>query len=326
MSDLVARLSPVLHLTRITNAFAVVGNVWFVILWSRAMPAERADAPAEIIERPLWFVLGAGLAFAVGLFGFAMAVNDVFDRRRDRALNPGRPLASGTLSAETAVGVVTATLLAAVTAAAAMGVGAVLLAAGTAAAVIAYTAALRYVPSLGLVLVSLIYGSHMMVPNIYLHFVWPVWLALTHALIVAAWTHHLAGKRPPLSRGALCTAGAGWAFWSAVLLAVGWVRSGSPWPSDVPVLGGLLAAALVPCFVFVAWRKSRRAASAKRGAEKVQRYGSLWLTLYATAWFVGSGHPHEAAIIGVLAALGFLGMTILREAYSLIEHPIGFRR
>jgi hypothetical protein len=31
-------------------------------------------------------------------------------------------------------------------------------------------------------------------------------------------------------------------------------------------------------------------------------------------------------VLGGLAAAGFLGMTVLREVYSLLEHPLDYRR
>ncbi|HPO93738.1 MAG TPA: hypothetical protein PL072_09745 [Phycisphaerales bacterium] len=34
----------------------------------------------------------------------------------------------------------------------------------------------------------------------------------------------------------------------------------------------------------------------------------------------------ESIILGVLTLTGFLGMTVLREVFVLIEHPVSYRR
>jgi len=320
------RLSPVLHLTRITNAVAAVGNVWFVILWTRAIPEERAGAGLAVASGDLvWKLLGGGV-LAVGLFAYAMALNDTLDIRRDRALHPDRPLPSGRISVDTAVGVMVVALIAAGLGAVTLGSPAVVMCLLVALAVLVYDAAVKHVPSMGLVLLGLIYAGHMMIPNVMLIFCWPVWLAMTHALAVGALTHWLAGRRPSLRGATLAWAGAGWAFWSAVLLWLGWSRTETLWPAWVPATAWIPPTLLIAGYAWVAWWKGRRTRSRARAAEKAQRYGSLWLTLYATGWFIGAALWTEALILGAVAAVGWIGMTVLREAYSLLEHPVGYRR
>jgi len=41
---------------------------------------------------------------------------------------------------------------------------------------------------------------------------------------------------------------------------------------------------------------------------------------------LGAGRLHEASVLGVLAVVGFLTMTTLRELYGLAEQPVGYRR
>jgi len=48
--------------------------------------------------------------------------------------------------------------------------------------------------------------------------------------------------------------------------------------------------------------------------------------VYACAWLVGAGKTGEAWPLIALLAVGVLGMTILREAYAMVEEPIEFRR
>ena len=325
MDGLLTRLSPILHLTRITTAFAVIGNVWFVILWTRVSPQESQRAASELLERPLWFVLGGGTIYALGLFMYGMALNDTLDLRRDRALHPERPLPSGRVTVDTAARLVALTLMLSVLGATTLGTTAVLVGLLTAGAILFYNAGAKYVPSIGLVALGLIYAAHMVAVNMKLIFVWPVWLVMTHALLLGAVTHRLGRKRPRLSGAMLIAAAIGWAFWSGVLLWTG-QRRGGWWPDWVHPEAAIGPAVLALAFVVFAITKARRAGSGPRAAEKLHRYGMLWLTMYATAWLLGQGAMTEAMILGALTIVGFLGMTVLREVYGLLENPVGYRR
>ncbi len=326
MDPLFTRLSPILHLTRVTTAFAAIGNVWFVILWTRAEAVERKRAATELLDRDLWWLLGGGTLYAIALFMFGMALNDTLDVRRDRALHPERPIPSGQVSIDTAARLVACTLLLAVLGAMALGGLAVFLALLTAGAILFYNAGAKYVPSIGLVALGLIYAAHMIAANIELVFVWPVWLVMTHALILGAVTHRLGKKRPRLSGAMIGAAGVGWLFWSGVLLYAGYRRTGGLWPEWVSPWAAVGPGVLALLFIVLAVLKARQAGSGPRAAEKLQRYGMLWLTLYATAWMLGQGHRTEGLILGGLALAGFLGMTVLREVYGLLEHPVKYRR
>lgn len=323
MQAVFVRLAPILHLTRVTTAFAAVGNVWFVILWTRAMaPHERST----LSDARLPSLLAAGAVMAVALFAFANALNDTLDLRRDRILHPRRPLPSGRLNLDAAIGFLVLSLMAAILGSLALGTSAALMCLLTAGAVFFYNAAARFVPSVGLVALSLIYGAHMLIPNIDLVFVWPVWLVMTHALLVAAVTHRLSERRPTLSPAAIVTATLGWVFWSGLLLYVGANRAGSVWPDFVRPTAAIGPVILAGLYAALSWRRVRQLGGGPRAADKVSRYGALWLTLYQTAWLAGQGLMHEAAILGGLALAGFLGMTLLRELYASIEQPLVYRR
>jgi len=328
MRDAMHRLRPVLELARVTQAFAAVANVWFVILWTRAHP-EHESASQTIWSRPVWILLVGGAVAAVGLYAFAMALNDILDLRRDRALRPDRPLPSGRIGVNMAVSIAVCTLLIAVLGATLLGIEAVVLTIVLSGAILVFNAAGKFVPGFGLVLLGLIYAGHMVVPNLDLRFVWPVWLVMTHALVIAGVAYRLGRKVPRISSRAMGFAAAGWVFWSGVILGVGWWRNrdaGGLWPdwvSPAAAIGPILLAGL---FVVFAWRRVRQIGPGPRAAEKVSRYGSVWLSFYACVWMFGQGLVAEGVILTVLTVLGLLGMTVLRELYGLMEMPLGFRR
>jgi 4-hydroxybenzoate polyprenyltransferase len=319
------RLAPVLHLTRVTTAFAVVANTWFVILWTRAnAPNEGAAA----LTGPLWPLLAGGALLGVGLYAFGMTINDILDVRRDRLMRPRRPLAAGQVSMDAAVSLVVITLIAAVLGATAFGVGAVLLTLVLCGAILAYNAAGKFIPAIGLVILGLIYAGHMMIPNIGLRFLWPVWLVMTHALVVRAITHRMARRVPRITRRAGVAAVVGWAFWSGVILWLQWRRTAGAglWPGWVNPWAWVWPAALAALFALVSYRKVLRFGPGARSAEKMERYGALWLALYACGWLFGTDHTDAGLVLLGLAAAGLAGMTVLRELYGLLEQPVGYRR
>ncbi len=326
MDSLLTRMTAVLRLTRLTAAIAAVASVWFVILWTRAEEAEQAAAGSLYRGSPLWVILLGGTAYALGLFAFATALNDTLDVRRDRTLHPDRPLPSGRMTVEAAAALVALTLLIAAAGAAVIGLPAVLMCLLTSGVALFYNLMARYLPSVGLVVLGLLYGAHMMTPNPFLIFVWPVLLVMAHALALGAVTHLLERKRPVLTPVMLGAAAVGWMFWSGVLLYVGWHRAGTLWPDWVLPSAAIGPALLAIGFAVFAWNKARVTADPMRAAEKLRRYGSLWVALYATAWMAGQGLIAEASLLGALAMVGVLGLTVLREVYGLVEQPVGFRR
>lgn len=328
MRRLLIRLSPALRLTRVTTAFAAVANVWFVILWTEASAPHEPGFPA-LHALPRWALLVGGAVNALGLFAFATALNDVLDYRRDAALNPERPIPAGQISIHEATTLVACTLGTAVLGATLLGIPAVLLTLTVAGAILLFNGVGKFVPAIGLVLMGLVYAGHMVIPNLNLHFVWPVWLVMTHTLAIEGIRHGLRRKTPGVSARAIVLSIVGWVFWSAVMLGVGYWRSrehGGLWPEWVRPRAAVGPAILAALFAVWAWRKATKHGRGPRAAEKIARYGALWLSLYACAWLVGQGYREESIILGALTLAGFLGMTILREAYALIEQPFGYRR
>ncbi|MEZ6242132.1 MAG: hypothetical protein R3B57_03735 [Phycisphaerales bacterium] len=327
MPRVLVRLAPVLRLTRVTTAFAAVANVWFVILWTRAHEAtELVVASTPMREKPLWALLGAGAANAVGLFAYGAALNDVMDLHRDRAMRLDRPIGEGQVSPEAVSLAVAGSLIVSVLGATAFGTACVVVTLLVAMAILVFNVLGKFVPAIGMVLLGLIYAGHMLAPNVQLRFLAPVWLVMTHALALGGLTHRLSRKSPRISRRALVFAGVGWIGVTSGLAWLGAQRAGGVWPTWVEPTAWIWPAILVGVFAVLAVRRVSQLGAGPRAAEKIWRYGALWISLYACGWLFGVGEMTATAIMGALAAVGFIGMTALREVYALAEHPVGYRR
>ncbi len=322
----VRKAAPMLKLARVTTGFGAVGNLWFVILWSRSTQGEYL--PPALSDGPLWTALTGGLFVGLGLYSFGAALNDLLDLHKDRALGlPGHPIVDGSASLELAVCAVAGSLMFAILGAVFFGTGAILLTLVLAIAILIFNALGKYVPGVGMVLLSLIYAGHMLIPNVWMRFMLPVWLVMTHAMVVLALAQYLGRRSPPISRRAAIFAVAGWGVCSLMLLALAWDRKGTDglWPNAVPMTALLYPAACVILFALFIYRRTKRHGTGPQLGERITRYGAIWPTLYAIAWLLGAGHQKAALLMTGLSAIGFLSMTVLREFYSIIEEPVGYR-
>ncbi|MEQ8769635.1 MAG: hypothetical protein RIB60_03900 [Phycisphaerales bacterium] len=324
MRELIRKLEPVVQLTRVTAAFGAVANIWFVTLWTRVNP----DEGPVMDDRQLWLLLLGGAASAIGLCAFGAALNDFIDANRDRAMGLDKPLVSGRASPEMALSAVAGTLILSALGATAFGMPAVIVTLLLAGAAIVFNTAVRFVPGVGFVMLGGIAAAHMITPNLHLKFLAPVWLVLTHTALVAGVTHWLARKSPPVSKRAVFVAIAGWVFLTLLMGALAWRRTDGVgvWPGWVPLSAAVFPGFLGLVFAALAIRRATHLASGSRAAEKIQRYGALWMPLYGCAWLAGAGHFDAAWLMGVLALAGFAGMAALREAHAVLEHPVGYRR
>lgn len=330
MRHRLARLTDVLQLTRFATALAAVGNVWLVILWTRGNPEERAALPADAPLRtaPLALLLLGGAVAAVGLYAFTLGLNDIIDRRRDRALGTDRPIPAGRLGLDAATIIIALALCAAVLGASIFGTAAVRLTVLVAIAALAFNVAGKFVPAAGPLLLGLIFAGHMVIPNIALRFVWPVVVVLTHALAVE-WAAWVVGRRSPaISRRAVAAITLGWLLWTSVILLIGSANASglARWPRPPNPASALLIAALAVAFVIYMTHKVRKTGPGPRAAEKLRRYGALWLVLYAVAWSLTEGLVAATFILAGLGVAGVVLMTIAREAYHLAHQPLGYRR
>lgn len=324
MQTLLERLTPIVRVTRVSAAFAAVANAWFTVFWTRAWAQEPGNEP--LLQWPLWILLLGVTANTLGLFCFGMCLNDILDLRRDRLLNPDRPLPAGALTVGAAIGLVSWSLMLAILGAIVCGTSGLLLTLLLAGAILIFNGAARFVPGFGLVAYGLIYAGAMLVPNPSLAFLWPVWLVMTHAIVLGGLTHRLGRKMPPISRRAAAAVLLGWLFWTVVLVAVMWRRLDAPWPEWAPATT-LIGPAVVIAFLGLAmWRKVRSIGPTPIAAEKFTRYGTVAMSFLAGAWLVGAGLNTEGMSLLAFAAAGYLGTTIVREVHALQEHPIGYRR
>ncbi|MGV6814957.1 MAG: hypothetical protein ACWA5W_08120 [Phycisphaerales bacterium] len=326
MRKTLIKLAPMLKLTRVTTAFGAVANLWFVILWTRSTPAELGSE--QLMNQPLWLLLGGGLIAGIGLYAFGTSLNDLLDVHRDRALSrPGSPIVDGSASIEFAVCMVAATLMLAIGGAMVFGTGPLIVTLLLAGAILMYNVLGKFVPGFGMILLSIIYAGHMLIPDLWIRFLLPVWLVLTHAMLVAGLAQHLGRRSPPISRRAVLFALFGWSACSLGLLGLSLSRLGDDglWPNYVPISAVLYPLGFMLVFILMIWRRYKRVGIGPILGEKISRYGAIWPALYACGWFAGTQHWTALGIMVILTITGFLVMTILRELYALIEHPVGYR-
>ncbi len=328
MRRLLLSLAPILHLTRVSAALAGVANVWFVILWTHGLPSHEPGGDAWR-DRPLLWLLIGGAAIGMGLYAFGAGLNDVLDVRRDRALRRDRPLPAGLLPLRAAIFVSIASLLVAVLGSMVFGAPAGIATLVVALAILLFNGIGKFIPGLGLGLLAFIYAAHMLVVNPRLVFTWPVWLVMTHASALAALAHVLGGRAPRISPRACGVAIGLWTLWSAVLLADWRGEAASVrlrWPEWLSAWAMATPTVLVVLLAILLTHRVRRIGGGTRAADKVGRYGSLWMAFYAAAWLSGAGLVESAALMASLGGLGVLGTLLLRDLYAILEHPIGYRR
>lgn len=326
MRKTLIKLSPMLKLTRVTTAFGAVANLWFIILWGRFN--EEEIGTAVIKDQPLGLLLGGSLIAGVGLYAFGMSLNDLLDVHRDRAMGKiGSPIVDGSASIEMAICMVAATLMLAVLGAMVFGPGALLVTLVLACAILVFNVLGKFIPGIGMVLLSVIYAGHMLIPDLWVQFLLPVWLVMTHAMIVAGLAHHLGRRSPPISKRAIIFASVGWLMCSLILLTLAIARMGDHglWPNYVPITAGLYPLGFMVIFALMIYRRYQKNGIGPILGEKISRYGAIWPALYACGWLAGSGLWTAFGVMVTLTIVGFAVMTVLRELYTLVEHPVGYR-
>ena len=310
MNRTILRILTAIQLTRLTIAFGAVSDIWFVLLLARAGVGMDEG---QTIEGPLILALIAGLFIAVGLYGYAASLNDVLDVRQDATFSPQRPIPAGRIKIGQAVVVTIGSLIVAVLGAVSLGVWPVAVTMFTAAAILFYNTTGRFIPSVGIMTLGLVHAAHMFIPSGALVFTLPVWLVMTHTMVIQSAVHLQENKRPRIGRRSMIAMGLGWIFWSALLLSVPFFRQDhGGWPIEPGTFGiGWPLLAMAGFVIVATWKV--RGTPGRRAAEKLRRYGAMWQSLYGSAWLMAVGLEREALWIGLFAITGFLVMTLLKE-------------
>jgi hypothetical protein len=294
----------------------VVSNVWFIVLWVRAEGPGGASGsssalPDLLVTTPLWVLLGGGALQAIGLFAFAITLNDILDLHRDRAMKFDRPLATGSLSAEAAAALIAGTLIAAVMGSTVFGISGVLLTVALAGGALVYNAAARFVPAIGLPLIAGLYAGHLLVPSPQIAFLWPVWLVFTHVLVARLAAHALGRRMPRLSaRGGVLLLIA-WLGGSAALAALSVARNGGTpegvWPGSLSPSAAIAPAVLLLPFGLAVWRVAvkrgtARCATARSGCPSTTRRGCSARATNARGWSCSGSRPRALSRSGSCAS------------------------
>ena len=317
------RLLGTAQLTRLTMAVGAVGDVWFTVLFTRGQ-AQYSYLPVH--ELPLWFALVCSALVAIGMFTFGAALNDLLDARFDSAFRPERPIPSGRIKPATVGLLIAGALIIAILGAIPLGTGALVLTLVVAAGVLFYNATGKHVPGVGVIVIGMVTGLHMLIPNYELTFTLPVWLTMSHAVTITLATYILLRKRPFLSRRSFYFIAVAYALLSTFVLLVGWHQGHDAgwWPLESSPVGLLWPVIAVAAFAWVARRKTSGVATSA-AAEKLTRYGAMWQCLYAAAWLLAVGLHDGAILLLLLALVGFTLMTVIKEVGSLVTTPPQYR-
>lgn len=300
MRAILLKILAYVELTRIGLVLTAVSNIWLVVLWAR-----HVQIGGSSIDLPLWEHLGLTAGVAIGLYLFGMVGNDVFDARRDGIFASHRPLPSKRIRITTATSLAITALLLAILCSVGLGVPSTLFCLASAGLVVFYNSAAKFMPAVGLLTLGLIRASHMLIGDPKLVFCWPVWLVMTHVIVISAVAHRLEHKRPYLSKPELWGLSAGWTFWSLALILWMSQRDGltlyhMPWVWGPPVGVGLV-------FLVVVIAIAGKPTDERAAGRAVIRLGLTWLILFDGSWLLGAQRWIEATVFGVLLILT-LGM------------------
>lgn len=316
---------PVLQLTRMALVFTAIADASAsLLIWWRAafdggwsLRTMLADVgPHRVI---------AVLLVSVGLYGFGMSLNDIIDRRRDKALAADRPLPSGR------IGVVTAHIICVLLGLSALGGGLVLalefkhgilslaLVVWTTLLIVFYDYTGKYLPALGLLTLGMIRFFHASIPAPQLPLLWHPLLLLNHVTILSALAYHWEEKRPALSRGHWWAVFGGVAFIDLLTVGLVWWRRG---PVSLWITDGLAWPILAVClFVAVAILIRNRAVNSIKAGRQIMLTGLLWLIVYDAAFVLGYVGWRPAVLVLFLLPLSYLAVQLMRWWAKFLSIP-----
>jgi len=309
------RLAAGVQAARAGLAYGAMAEGWFAVAI-----AHRAGR----LEGDLTALLLAMSVVSLGLFVFGVAMNDVLDRKQDRAVmteRPGRWL----LSVQWLAALAMVSLLAALGAASQFGRSGMLLAGLAAGGIVAYNVLAKFIPAFGFVSLGAIGALHMLVPDQHPGVLLPFWFSMTFTAIVAGIVHRLRQKRPVATVRGMLVATALWAAWSSAL--IWWIAPQTRDPMigfDHPREGILAAIILLIAFVTVSVAMRRSTSGSPRQADRFARLATLTQALMPSAWFLCMGRPEAAASFAGAALALALADTGVRTGLHLAR-PLDYQ-
>ena len=311
-----------LKLTRFSVAIGAIADIWLVLFITKS---DSGYVGTSVYGLPWWSSLIATAVVAIGMCGFAAALNDTIDARHDATFHPSKPIPSGWIPIAQAVVLMVCSLLIALLAASFLGAWPVRIGLLTAAAILFYNIVGKHIPAVGLVSVGLIYAAHMLIANIGLTFTLPVWLVMTHAMVCAIAMYYFEDKRPRISFRGWVGIVLGWIFWSIVLFSGPLARHGTLLPEEVHIPSLLWPLAAVTLFAVTMRWKISHARTPMLAAEKIRRYGALWECVYAAAWLLTLELYGPAFFMFGFALFSAIIVMLVKEATGATGQPISWR-
>lgn len=286
-------------------------SLWMMVFFAlRQEPVTMCNP--HLLSWGLGLSLLITLGISVGLSGFGLALNDMLDIRHDQKFQPDRPLASGGLGLGLATLLGLGGLAGGLWCCWLLGSDSLGLGIGVAVGLVFYNILGRFLPSVGTLLLGLIFTLAMVIPNPRLSFAWPIVLAVSHVMFTMTLVRMLTPGRIGMARWEGWALVVGWAFFVLLMTVVmsirveqmaeqpwwlnGWIWIGPALMLMVYGVAGLFT-------VRVASRSVRRR---REAAERLRRLGWGWLWVYATAWLVSAGIFTGAAATGALGVLTWL--------------------
>ena len=287
-----------------------------------------AKDQVRLNHRVFWYELNVAqciaLAFvSIGLYGFAMSLNDIIDRRRDRQMSPNRPLPSGR------IGVRTAHIVCGMLALLALFGGetytnvapnagmSLVLVVFTGALIVFYDVAGKYLAPLGLLSLGLIRFFHAAIAAPSLPVFWHPLLLMNHFTLVSTVTYAWEHKRPALRRRHWWAVVAGLASFDLLAITLFWwrwhiTRAGFP--------GGALdirPALLVPAsaaaifFALAVWIR-RNSANSRAAGQTLMLTGLMWLIVYDASFVIGFVGIPEGIMILMMLPVTYAAVIVMR--------------
>lgn len=294
-----------LQLGRVGLIFTAISNAWLVIFISKIMQDEPRHAIDAIRLYTTNELLALTTVIAGGMYLFGMVSNDIFDAKRDVSFAPNRPIPSGRVSITWTIIIAIVSLLIAIVASFPLGWHSVVAAIATALMILFYNSVGKYLPAVGVLTLGLIRASHMLIVNPLLAFCWPVWLILTHILLISTIAHRLEGKRPIMNGAEILTVLAGWVFLSMMLVVWMTYRQALGFNGSTIWAGPIIASIIFAIVATFTWKQAK---SKPQAGGLLMKRGLIWIMIYDASWMIAGAYTKQALILIALIPAAYITM------------------